>query len=81
MWKCSLRDAGDAWILTLICLTGVCAIRVAWILAAVPRWPGIDAIIFSYPLTWMVTTALFLIYYCFFSKISLRQAKGGASSL
>lgn len=71
----ALRGAGDAWIPTLICLTGVCAIRVVWIMAAVPMWPGIDTIIFSYPLTWVVTTILFLVYYCFFSKISIRQIR------
>ncbi|MCM1190000.1 MAG: MATE family efflux transporter [bacterium] len=69
----ALRGAGDVWFPTLICLTGVCAIRVVWIMAAVPVRPGIDTIIFSYPLTWAVTTVMFLIYYCFFSKISIRQ--------
>ena len=65
----ALRGVGDCWIPTLICLTGVCLIRVVWIVAAVPRFPGIRSIIFSYPLTWVITTILFGIYYCFFSKI------------
>lgn len=69
----ALRGAGDAWIPTLICLTGICVIRVVWIMAAVPRWPGINTIMFSYPLTWVITTVMFLIYYCFFSKISIRK--------
>lgn len=69
----ALRGAGDVWIPTLICLTGICAVRVFWILVAVPLWPGIDTIIFSYPLTWVITTILFLLYYCFFSKISPRR--------
>ncbi len=71
----ALRGAGDVWIPTLICLTGVCAIRVVWIMAAVPIRPGINTIIFSYPLTWVVTTILFVIYYCFFSKISIRRVR------
>ena len=69
----ALRGAGDAWIPTLICLTGICVIRVVWIMAAVPRWPGINTIMFSYPLTWVITTVMFLIYDCFFSKISIRK--------
>lgn len=72
----ALRGAGDAWIPALICLTGICAIRVVWIMAAVPRRPGIDTIIFSYPLTWVITTIMFFIYYCFFSKISIRKTRG-----
>ena len=65
----ALRGVGDCWIPTLICLTGVCLIRVVWIVAAVPRFPGIRSIIFSYPLTWVITTILFGVYYYFFSKI------------
>lgn len=65
----ALRGVGDCWIPTLICLTGVCLIRVVWIMAAVPRIPGVRSIIFSYPLTWVITTVLFGIYYIFFSKI------------
>ena len=57
----------------VICLTGVCLIRVVWIMAAVPRFPGVNTIIFSYPLTWVITTALFGAYYCFFSKIRIRR--------
>lgn len=71
----ALRGVGDCWIPTLICLTGICLIRVVWIMAAVPRIPGIRTIIFSYPLTWVVTTILFVIYYCFFSKIRPEKRK------
>lgn len=67
----ALRGVGDCWIPTLICLTGVCLIRVVWILAAVPHFPGVTSIIFSYPLTWVITTVLFGVYYCYFSKIRI----------
>ena len=65
----ALRGAGDAWIPTLLSLSGICVIRVVWIMAAVPVWPGIRTIIFSYPLTWVITSLLFILYYCCFSKI------------
>lgn len=67
----ALRGVGDCWIPTLICLSGICLIRVLWIMFAVPLKPGIYTIIFSYPLTWMTTSILFIIYYCFFSKIKI----------
>ena len=71
----ALRGVGDCWVPTLICLTGVCLIRVVWIMVAVPHFPGITSIIFSYPLTWVITTVLFGVYYCLFSKIRIwRQA-------
>ena len=71
----ALRGAGDAWIPTLICLSGICIIRVVWIVAAVPVWPGIRTIMFSYPLTWVITSLLFIVYYCFFSKIRIAGKK------
>ena len=65
----ALRGVGDCWIPTLICLSGICLIRVLWIMLAVPQRPNIYTMTFSYPLTWTITSVLFIVYYCFFSKI------------
>lgn len=67
----ALRGVGDCWIPTLICLSGICLIRVLWIMLAVPQRPDIYTMTFSYPLTWTITSVLFIVYYCFFSKISV----------
>lgn len=72
----ALRGAGDCWIPTLICLGGICVIRVLWIMFAVPRKPDIYTIMFSYPLTWAVSSVLFVGYYAWFSKISPRRRAG-----
>lgn len=69
----ALRGVGDCWIPTLICLGGICVIRVLWIMFAVPGKPDIYTIMFSYPLTWVVTSGLFIGYYTWFSKISKRR--------
>ena len=69
----ALRGVGDCWIPTLICLGGICVIRVLWIMFAVPVKPDIYTIMFSYPLTWTVTSMLFVGYYAWFSKISRRR--------
>lgn len=65
----ALRGAGDSWIPMVICLIGICALRVSWLMFVVPTRKNIYTIMFSYPLTWVVTTTLFIIYYLFFSKI------------
>ena len=65
----ALRGVGDCWIPTLICLSGICLIRVLWIMLAVPQRPDVYTVTFSYPLTWTITSVLFIVYYCFFSKI------------
>jgi Na+-driven multidrug efflux pump len=69
----ALRAVGDSWIPMILCLFGVCALRVGWILFAVPLNRNMYMIMFSYPLTWVVTTILFVIYYLFFSRLRIRK--------
>ena len=57
------RGAGDSLIPTIITCFGVCVLRVAWILIAVPLYPDVKTVIYSYPITWILTSVLFLIYY------------------
>ena len=59
----TLRGAGDAVAPTIICLLGVCVLRVVWIWAVVPRYHTVLAVSMSYPITWFVTAAVFVIYY------------------
>lgn len=65
----ALRGIGDCWIPMIMTALGVCLLRVVWIVMAVPLYPDIKTICFSYPLTWTVTSVLFLIYFKWFSKI------------
>ncbi len=67
----SLRGVGDCWPPTIISFMGICVIRVLWIILAVPLRRNIDTIMFSYPLTWTVTSTLYLIYYLFFSRLKV----------
>ena len=71
----ALRGVGDCWIPTLICLSGICLIRILWIMLAVPHRPDVYTVTFSYPLTWAVTSLLFIVYYCFFSKIKIVRTR------
>ncbi len=73
----ALRGVGDCWIPTLICLSGICVIRILWIMLAVPKRPDVYTMTFSYPLTWTITSVLFIVYYCFFSKIKVFRRKQG----
>ncbi len=59
----TLRGAGDSVTPTIICLLGVCALRVAWIWLVVPRFHTLLCVSLSYPITWFVTAAVFIIYY------------------
>ncbi len=72
----ALRGVGDCWIPMLLSCGGICVIRILWMFFAVPLRQDIYTIVFSYPLTWTITTVLFFIYYLCFSKLKVRKGKG-----
>lgn len=76
----ALRGVGDCWIPMLLSCGGICVIRVLWIMFAVPRKPDIDTIMFSYPLTWTVTSVLFVGYYLLFSHLRVTRRRKGNSA-
>lgn len=69
----ALRGVGDCWIPMMLCCGGVCVLRVMWVIVAVPMRRDIYMIMFSYPLTWVVTTILFVVYYLFFSRLKTER--------
>ncbi len=59
----AVRGAGDSLIPTLMTLFGVCLLRVAWLAVALPRWPTMTTVLLAYPITWVITSLLFIVYY------------------
>lgn len=57
------RGCGDSFVPTLLTCFGVCVLRIIWIFAAVPMRNELSTVMFSYPLTWTITSILFIIYY------------------
>jgi putative MATE family efflux protein len=64
----TLRGMGDALLPMLITLSGICVLRVSWILFAFPHNPTIEMVEASYPITWITTSILFAIYYLFYIR-------------
>lgn len=64
----ALRGMGDALIPMLLSFGGICILRSGWLLAAVPVWNHMKAVMFSYPLTWVTTSVLFAVYYSYYVK-------------
>ena len=65
----TLRGVGDAWMPLVITGVGICAVRVLWIIVALPVRPHILTAAFSYPLTWTITFLAFVVYYYCFSRL------------
>ena len=59
----ALRGAGDAILPMIITCLGVCVLRVVWIMVVVPMYPDIRTTCMSYPVTWSITSILFIVYY------------------
>ena len=59
----AMRGAGESLIPTLMTLVGVCLMRVFWVCVIVPRFHELRVLLFSYPLTWTITSCLFILYY------------------
>jgi len=59
----AMRGAGDSLIPTLMTLVGVCVMRVFWVCVIVPRIHQLPVLLSSYPLTWTITSVLFILYY------------------
>lgn len=59
----AVRGAGDSLIPMIMTCLGVCVLRVVWIQIIAPLNWNIQMVVFSYPVTWTLTSLLFLIYY------------------
>lgn len=59
----AMRGAGDSLVPTLMTLVGVCMMRVFWVCVIVPRFHELRVLLMSYPLTWTITSSLFIAYY------------------
>lgn len=59
----AIRGTGDSLIPMLITCGGVCVLRVVWIFAVLPLNHTLPTLIASYPITWVITSVLFIIYY------------------
>lgn len=67
----SLRGMGDSFIPMILTCMGVCVLRILWLFTIVPLRPEISTVIYSYPITWSVTSVLFILYYIYYTKKQL----------
>ena len=59
----AIRGTGDSLVPTLLVSGGICALRILWIFVALPMHHTLDTLLLSYPITWVITSLLFAIYY------------------
>lgn len=59
----AIRGAGEALQPMLITCIGVCGLRVVWVLLVVPYWHTMQMVAMNYPVSWVITAVIFVIYY------------------
>lgn len=59
----TVRGTGDSFRPMIITCFGVCVGRILWLLFVVPRFHTIEMLVWSYPISWALTTVLFIVYY------------------
>ena len=59
----AIRGTGESLRPMLISAFGICVLRIVWIKCFVPIHPQLEMVLYSYPITWGITSLLFLVYY------------------
>lgn len=59
----AIRGTGESIGPMVITLIGTCLFRIIWMFTVVPELPGLLPIIILYPITWILTSAMLMIYY------------------
>lgn len=59
----TMRGVGNSLMPTLITGSCVCLFRVAWLMTAVRHWHSLKTLTLSYPLSWALAAAVFLVVY------------------
>ncbi len=67
-----LRGLGIVGVPTALTLGGICVLRIVFIMVFMPIYHSVNVVIIVYPLSWAVTSLLFLIYYLVRRKKLLR---------
>jgi putative MATE family efflux protein len=67
----AICGTGETFRPMLLTLTGTCVCRVLWVLIVVPLHPELKTVLWSYPVSWIVTSVLFIGFYMFYMQNKL----------
>jgi len=68
----AIRGTGETVKPMILTLLGTCASRILWILFVVPKNRTMLIIIYSYPVSWLLTAICFIAFYSMFKKNKLQ---------
>ena len=77
----ALRGFGDSLVPMLINVSGVCVLRILWVLFVLPIFPSFRTVMASYPVSWVLTSILLFLYYWIVWVRKGRLSGNGAKEL
>ena len=77
----AIRGAGEALRPMFLVGSGVCALRVLWVFFVLPLDRRLETLLVSYPVSWVITSALFALYYLRFGWLRRQIALRGFTPL
>ena len=79
LYSATVRASGDSVWPMILNLATICITRVLWMLVLLPRWHTVEFLCYSYPASWFLGAAAFLIYYRWggWEKRGLRHSDPG----
>ena len=76
----AVRGTGDSVRPMIMTCVGVCVMRIVWIWAVVPLRPDMFTVMLSYPISWVLTSLLFIVYYKRGAWLKRRLKAAGAEA-
>ena len=64
----TLRGTGNSFKPMLLAISGVCLPRILWLAIVVPKKQTLITILVTFPLSWVITTVLFIAYFLHYTK-------------
>ena len=59
----TMRGTGESFVPMLMTCFGVCVTRVLWVAFVVPHFDDVMWVLYSYPVSWTLTSLMFIAYY------------------
>lgn len=69
----AIRGMGKSMTTMIISLLGACAFRILWIKTVFVRFPTIECVYLSYPISWLLVIAANLVFLCIYYRRLIRE--------
>ena len=63
IYSAVIRGAGESLQPMLITVIFICGLRMVWLFAVLPHFHTMEMVAYSYPISWVITGAIFILYY------------------